>query len=163
MVYCPKQGDTVIDSFLGIAWENVIIGLLGGFIVSVVFFLTRRIKEWLLQRKYPVAGEYISKYEDVINGQRMMVAAPATLKQRGHHIEGSTIMDGREWSLSGELSNTGYIHGVYSAADPLDQGVGNFFLRVSLDHHLDGLCRATTRRTIRLHRGGTFFGRSTRP
>ncbi|MDR2931050.1 MAG: GNAT family N-acetyltransferase [Propionibacteriaceae bacterium] len=129
----------MIDSFLGIAWENVIIGLLGGFIVSAIFFLTRRVREWLLQRKYPVAGEYISKYEDLVDGKRVMVAAPATLKQRGRHIEGTTIMDGREWILSGELSNTGYIHGVYSAADPLDQGVGNFFLRVSVDHRLDGL------------------------
>ncbi|MDR2454171.1 MAG: GNAT family N-acetyltransferase [Bifidobacteriaceae bacterium] len=129
----------MFDSFFGIAWENVAIGLLGGFIVSGFFLASRRVNEWLLQRKYPVSGEYISKFEDIADGQKVTATAPATLRQRGRRVEGSTTMNGRVWEISGDLTRNGYIHGIYAALDPLDQGVGNFFLRVGQGRRLDGL------------------------
>ena len=128
-----------MQDFLGVAWENILVGLMGGFVVSGMFFVTRRLNEWLLQRRFPVAGQYITKFEDEEDGDRYVATAPATLNQRGRRITGTTVMGDREWLLQGELSESGFIHGVYVAKDPVDRGVGNFFLRIHNDRHMVGL------------------------
>lgn len=128
-----------MTGFLGVAWENVLVGLLGGFIVSGVFLVNRKIGEWLVQRRFPVAGTYITKFEDEEAGNHYVATAPAVLEQRGHRITGSTTMGDREWVLQGDLSQSGYIHGIYFAKDPVDKGLGNFFLRIANDRQMVGL------------------------
>lgn len=125
--------------FLGVAWENILVGLMGGFIVSGIFLIGRKANEWLIQRRFPVAGAYITKFEDEEGGNKYMATAPATLEQHGRKITGTTIMGSREWILQGELSPSGYIHGVYFAKDPVDKGLGNFFLRIYNDRRMIGL------------------------
>lgn len=129
----------MLETFFGIAWENVTVGLLGGFIASGVLYAVRRFKELLLQRQYPIAGTYITKFEDEADGVEFAATAPATLNQRGRRIQGTTELDGRVWVLEGSLTESGYIHGVYHAQNPLDPGLGNFFLRIRNDRTLDGL------------------------
>ncbi len=128
-----------MDGFLGVAWENILVGLMGGFIASGVFVVARRLNEWLLQRRFPVAGNYITKFEDEENGRHYVATAPATLEQRGRRVTGTTVMGDREWILQGELSESGFIHGVYVAKDPVDRGVGNFFLRIHNNRQMVGL------------------------
>lgn len=102
-------------------------------------WLSKRIQDYRLQKRFPISGEYISKYEDEVEGKTEFVSAPATLRQRGNKIDGNTVMGDREWLLHGELSSSGYIHGVYIAKDPVDRGIGNFFLRVTNDRRMEGL------------------------
>lgn len=121
-------------------WENIYVGLVGGLAVSGLMWFSARFRDWHLRRKFPVAGQYVTQFEDELaDGVKVVATAPATLNQRGHKISGATTLDGREWILSGDLSTSGYIHGVYSAADPIDKGIGNFFLRVRNDRSMDGL------------------------
>lgn len=121
-------------------WENVYVGLVGGLMVSGLMWVAARSRDWQLRRKFPVAGQYVTQFEDEDGeGRKVVATAPATLSQRGHKISGSTMLDGREWILSGDLSTNGYIHGIYYAADPIDKGIGNWFLRVRNDRRMDGL------------------------
>lgn len=119
--------------------ENILVGLIGGAVVSFVMWASRRYRDWRLTRKYPIAGTYVTQFEDEENGQSVVSTAPATIRQQGRKITGDTVMGNRKWVLSGSLSTDGYIHGVYSASDPIDKGIGNFFLRVSNDRSMDGL------------------------
>lgn len=128
-----------MGTFLGLAWENVAIGLLGGAIVSGFSWWLTRLNDWRLQRRFPLAGTYLTRFEDEEGGNSFMATAPAVLTQRGRRITGTTQLGDREWVLEGQLSDSGYIHGIYSARDPIDRGVGNFFLRVGNDRTMDGL------------------------
>lgn len=92
-----------------------------------------------LERKYPIAGEYISTYEDIEEGRKVVIKAPVKLKQKGRNVYGSTEFDGRTWILKGEIAGDGYLYGIYHAESLHDKGVGNFFLEVGLNCDMDGL------------------------
>ena len=61
------------------------------------------------------------------------------LTQKGKEIKGTTKMDSRIWILEGEISDSGYIYGIYYAESIHDKGVGNFFLEFTNDGNLEGL------------------------
>lgn len=126
---------------LGVAWENILVGLLSGLFVFLVSFAGRRVRDFILEKKYPIAGEYLTQFEDEENGQVVTVTAPATLKQRGKKIIGETYLSygSRKWILEGQLSNAGHIYGIYHAQDPHDRGIGNFFLYIGHNRVMDGL------------------------
>lgn len=130
-----------MDKLLGIAWENVFIGLLGAAIVGVITFINKLVKEKLTERKFPIAGEYLTKFEDEISGTLIESSAPAILKQKGKKIYGYTNMteDSRKWIIEGEISVNGHIYGIYYAEDPIDKGIGNFFLKVDNKRNMYGL------------------------
>jgi ribosomal protein S18 acetylase RimI-like enzyme len=129
-----------MGDYMGIAWENIVVGILGGVIVSVAFYLVSLIKNKVLERKYPIKGTYLTTFEDIENGKAVKTSALAELKQRGKKIKGKTFIgDDRTWILEGELTDTGNLHGVYFADDPLDKGVGNFFLKVANNKRMCGL------------------------
>ncbi len=94
-----------------------------------------------MQKKFPVAGEYLTWYEDRIGDQEIIRTAPATIIQKGNKIFGETKYDGEKkwaWTLEGEIDKAGHIYGRYSAIDPLDKGIGNFFLKVESDRRMFG-------------------------
>jgi ribosomal protein S18 acetylase RimI-like enzyme len=47
--------------------------------------------------------------------------------------------DSRIWMLEGEITANGYIYGIYNAHDPIDKGIGNFFLKVNHNRVMHGL------------------------
>lgn len=116
-------------------------GIGAALLVGVGSWAKDRAYDRYLERRYPVAGEYITKFEDEEDGEREVVTAPATLEQSGRSVRGRTTMvgDDREWVLSGQLSTDGYLNGVYYARDPHDRGIGNFFLYIDHDKNMEGL------------------------
>lgn len=130
-----------IDKIFGIAWENIFIGLVGGFVVSFINYLYKVIKEKIIERKFPIRGFYITKFEDEIDGKKVVCTAPAEIKQKGNKIIGKTYMptDKRSWVIEGEISSNGHIYGIYYAEDPIDKGIGNFFLKVDNRRRMVGL------------------------
>ena len=129
-----------MSSLLNIAWENVVIGVLGGFFASSLFWLFSFVRSKMLERKYPIKGTYLTNFEDLENGQIVNTSALAVLKQRGKKITGKTFLsNNRTWILEGELTDTGKLFGLYFAEDPMDKGIGNFFLKVTNDRHMHGL------------------------
>lgn len=130
-----------MDKVFGIAWENVFVGLFGALLVSLITLAAKYIQNKIIERKFPLAGEYITKFEDEKDGQKIECTAPATLKQKGRKITGTTFMpeDDRTWIIEGEAISTGHIYGVYFAEDPIDKGIGNFFLKVDNKRNMFGV------------------------
>jgi len=129
-----------MNAILGITVENLIIGLLGGFTVSLFFLIVTLIKNKILERRYPIKGTYLTTFEDLENGETVSTHALAVLTQRGKKIKGKTFLtDNRTWVIDGKLTTGGNLHGVYSAEDPMDQGVGTFFLKITPNKGMFGL------------------------
>lgn len=129
-----------MNEILGVAWENIFIGLLGGALVSGIGVISAYIKNKNVERRYPIKGDYITVFEDKEDDKIVNTTALARLKQNGKKIVGDTwLSSNRKWILEGTLTDKGHLHGVYYAEDPLDEGVGNFFLKVSRDRSMIGL------------------------
>ncbi len=55
-------------------------------------------------------------------------------------MKGETWLENnRKWILEGELSDNGNLYGVYYAEDPIDTGIGNFFLKIIPNREMHGL------------------------
>lgn len=132
-----------LNGIFGIAWENIFIGLLGAAIVSFLTYSIEFIKNKKIERKFPLSGNYITKYEDLANGERVVTTALANLKQRGNKVKGKTWFEGRTWILEGTvIIETGNIYGVYYSESPWDKSIGEFFLplmqtKKCMDYGLD--------------------------
>ena len=126
---------------LGIAWENILIGLISGGLIGAAALLKNWFLNFRIEKKFPIAGRYITKFEDELDGEHFTTSAPALLRQKGNKIIGETSLpgDNRKWILDGEVSSGGHIHGVYYAEDPHDKGIGNFFLYINHRRHMEGL------------------------
>lgn len=122
----------------GVALENIIIGLLSGGIVALFYAIKDAIRNYIIEQRYDLSGEYITKYRDNRGKDRVTVTAKAEIEQSGKdiHVETSLGEGGKKWFLEGEISNERYIHGIYHSEDPRDEGVGNFFLEVKPDKNL---------------------------
>jgi ribosomal protein S18 acetylase RimI-like enzyme len=128
-------------SIFGIAWENIIVALLAGGLVSSLSYLKTFIARRRIEKKFKITGEYISKFEDEHEGKKIVTSAPVVLTQKGYKIYGETYLsnENRKWILEGNISLDGHIYGVYSAEDPIDKSIGNFFLKVDHKHKMEGL------------------------
>lgn len=113
----------------GIAIENIVVGVAAALFVGLMVRTKNVAYNKYIEGKYPIEGEYLTTFEDTINGERTTVSAPAQLEQKGKKIVGTTVMprEDRKWNLEGELNKRGYINGIYHAPDLRDQGIGNFF------------------------------------
>lgn len=144
---------------LGLAWENVVIGLTSAGFVGLTLAGRRRVTDWLLERRYPLAGRYLSHFDDEIEGKKTVVSAPVELTQRGSHVRGVTRLPGdlRTWHLDGQVSDGGHFHGVYYAEDPHDKGIGNFFLFIGGSRSMDGLWSGFDSANQKIASGGYHF------
>ena len=129
-----------MGDMLGVAWSDILIGILGGIVVSGFFVAVNFVRNKMLEHRYPVAGTYLTTFQDTVGGQSVSVSALAKLTQQGKHIKGETWLENdRKWILDGQLTDSGNLHGVYFADDPMDKGIGNFFLKVGNNHQMSGL------------------------
>lgn len=91
------------------------------------------------ERRHPLSGDYLSKYEDEVDGKPTILKAPAKLVQKGRHVEGTTWFDNRTWILDGVITEDGYYLGRYYAENKYDHGLGNFFLKIDANDELHGM------------------------
>jgi GNAT superfamily N-acetyltransferase len=109
--------------------------LLFAAIASLLTYAATRVRRHLndrrLRRKYPVAGQFITEYEDHAGSRHTTAKAWTALRQKGQEVTGYTreLDSGRTWTLRGRVES-GFLNGVYEADDPHDGGVGTFFLKV---------------------------------
>jgi transcriptional regulator with XRE-family HTH domain/ribosomal protein S18 acetylase RimI-like enzyme len=88
-----------------------------------------------------VAGEYLSKFEDEVDGVEVVTSAPAIIEQNGKKITGYTYVlnEDRKWIIEGEIASNGYLYGIYYAEKLTDQGIGNFFLEIENNGIMKGI------------------------
>lgn len=120
--------------------NETISGIIGGLVVTFFAVLYKLIKNEMKKRKFPIAGEYLTYYEDIVNGEKVLISAYSKLKQNGYKITGKTFLDkNQSWTLDGTILGTGHIAGVYSADSLHNDGVGSFYLKVSNNKDLEGI------------------------
>lgn len=125
---------------------NSILGsLLFAAIASLLTYAATRVRrhvnEQRLRRQYPVAGQFVTEYEDYAGSERVTAKAWTTLRQKGQDVIGDTteLDSGRTWTLHGRVES-GFLNGIYKADDPHDGGVGTFFLEINgVDGDMEGL------------------------
>lgn len=127
------------NGLFGIAWENIFIGLLGAALVSLITYIIEFIKNKVIEKKFPLSGKYITNYEDIVDGKKVVTTALAELKQKGHKIKGKTWFGDRTWLLNGDIMDSGHIYGVYYSENPWDKGIGEFFLSIDINKKMTGL------------------------
>jgi len=111
---------------------SLLIAAVGALLTYGIALTKRRIDQRRLRRRYPVAGTFITEFEDRSDEQPTVQRAISKLSQKGTEIEGVTtdLSDSRSWRLSGQIDAGGFLHGIYAASDPHDTGVGTFFLEI---------------------------------
>lgn len=140
--------------------KEIVVGILGGLIVWASAGLKQFIRNRIDRRRFPIAGEYISQFEDETSHGKIWVSAPARLKQHGLVVVGVTHMGDKKWRLSGSIDpKGGFISGVYSAENPYDRGVGNFFLTIQPNKDLVGLWSGYDSANEKISVGGYRFHR----
>ena len=108
-------------------------GIIGALFAGILLVILKVIRNFDLNKKYPIKGDFITYYEDKSGGQKCTSSALATIRQKGLDITGETTQKpGKTWILEGKIHD-GYICGVYHAESPFDTGIGNFFLYVTSD------------------------------
>lgn len=118
---------------------QLITAALGGGAVAAMSFVWAWYQRRQVESRYPVSGRYLSFYEDIENGHRVVVPSVAEFKQKGKSVTVSNeLPSGRSWTLEGTILPGGHISGVYSADATYDQGVGSFYLRIN-GADLDGM------------------------
>lgn len=138
--------------------KEIVVGMLGGLIVWAGASLKRFVVNRFDRHRFPLAGEYISQFEDETNHGKVWMSAPAKLKQHGLNVDGVTHIGDKKWRLSGTIDpKGGYVSGVYSAENPYDRGVGNFFLMIQPDNDLIGLWSGYDSTNEKISVGGYRF------
>lgn len=125
----------------GFSWQPVLIGLAAVVVVWLLVLMKRGIDSFLFARRHPVAGVYLTSYEDEVDGQLVWHSGRASLKQKGNKIHGFTKRSGsdREWYLEGRISEEGHVYGMYEGVDPHEKSMGSFFLLIEDSGVLKGL------------------------
>ena len=121
------------------AVHDVVAGVIGGIIVALIGWGLTLAKQYYEKKKFPIAGEYLTYFEDIEDGQLVTITSVTHIKQKGSRIIGkNTLPDGRSWTIDGNIVGTGHVAGVYSADATYDDGVGSFYLKINGDN-LDGM------------------------
>jgi ribosomal protein S18 acetylase RimI-like enzyme len=120
---------------------SLILAAIGAIITFAAQLTRKHLRNRQLRKRYPVEGLFTTEFEDR-EGDRIFVEKGLTrLHQRGADIRGVTseLQSGRCWDLEAHVSSGGFVHGIYTAEDPHDTGMGTFFLRINGTGDMEGL------------------------
>lgn len=89
--------------------------------------------------KFSFSGDYITTYEDMDNGKKVLCTAPASLKCVFNQITGRTTFNStKSWQIRARLYKKKRVAGIYFANGLLDDGFGTLFLEVKNQNTLEG-------------------------
>lgn len=124
---------------LGDVINEVLAGTFGGTCVALFRLFWKKYKEVRFESKYKISGSYISFFDDIEHGRKLVSQSLSNIKQKGHKVNIiTTLPSGRSWTLRGSMLYGGHVSGVYSADAPYDEGIGSFYLRIN-GTDLDGM------------------------
>jgi len=118
----------------------IITGLVGSGITLGVERSVRALNARSIERKFPVAGTYLTKYSD----KGKIFTDMVRLRQSGAKIKGESILSSenplhvQKWIFEGEVKKEGYIQGNYRPETPFDKGFGAFFCKFGKDGDMQG-------------------------
>lgn len=118
---------------------NFILFIFGGVFGLSYRAIRQRILDEIENRRMRLSGEFLSFFDDVENGQRIVHRSTSMVRQKGKRIVIKTLnKEGRSWELTGRIHNKMYLIGDYNADDIHDEGIGTFFLELRNRDYFDG-------------------------
>jgi ribosomal protein S18 acetylase RimI-like enzyme len=141
---------------------NVISGLAGAFLVWLLFVTVNYVKAQQQQKRFPIQGRYLSRYEDIVDGKKVIQKAPVTLTQKGLQLVGTTtnFSQQRTWKFQMTIEQSRFIHGVYWPEDSRDKSYGVIFLEIQLDGSLQGIWAGYAPKIQQVYCGKYWFIRA---
>lgn len=142
--------------------SNVVSGLIGAFLVWCLTVLIQYISQRRVHRQFPIAGRYITRYEDEVDGARVVQKAVADITQNGFQLKGTTtnFSENRTWHFRLTIEKSRFIHGVYGPNDPRDSSTGVIFLELQPNGSLEGIWSGHDSRNQRVEGGKYWFVRA---
>jgi len=123
---------TIITFFLGITTS-----IIGSVILLMIQARQKKKEEKMLEAKCNIAGDYLTCFDDEIDGVHVESKARATLTQKGKIVLGESKVlyrDGiRTWVLSGELVEDRFLRGGFYSDDKKVHDIGSFFFEIGKD------------------------------
>ncbi len=119
------------SGFTGNVLADILSGLIGAGILAAITSLLRIAYQRKIERRFPIAGEYLTSYEDRDDsGVVIKKKATASLAQKGHSITGKTynLDDQRSWNLRMVVERDRYLIGTYTSSQRSDSSLGVIFL-----------------------------------
>lgn len=116
--------------------ENLVAAGIGAALAGAAGATYSITKNFLIERKLNVAGDYISIFEDTQDGRRVSLYAHAKIRQRGRRFAGVSKIyanqsgSERDWELKGDLFDAGKLLGSYVCTTPHQSGMGTFSLAI---------------------------------
>lgn len=112
--------------------SSLLLGAIGALLTFIIGVTVRAYRQRRLRRSYPIAGDFVTEYDDIEGNDIVRRKAMSSLLQKGRTVTGTTteLDTGRSWQLQGTLNPGGFIFGFYHADDPHDRGSGTFFLEI---------------------------------
>lgn len=143
----------------GISWQHLMVGLVSVIVVLLLGMVKRGIDNILFGKRHPVAGVYLTSYEEEVDGRVIWRSGRAVLKQKGNKIHGFTKRsdNDREWYLEGRISEEGHVYGMYCGTDPHDKSMGSFFLLLEDSGVMEGMWSGYGKVNNKLVSGRYFF------
>ena len=141
---------------------NVISGLAGAFLVWLVLAAVNYVKAQQQQKRFPIQGRYLSRYEDIVDGKKVIQKAPTTLIQKGLQLVGTTtnFSEQRTWQMRMTIEQSRFIHGIYGPENPRDKSSGVIFLEIQPDGSLQGIWAGYDSKNQRVEGGKYWFIRA---
>jgi transcriptional regulator with XRE-family HTH domain/ribosomal protein S18 acetylase RimI-like enzyme len=88
-----------------------------------------------------VAGDYLSKFENEVDGMKVVTSIPVVINQKGKKITGYTytLNKDRKWTIEGEITSNRYLYGIYYDKKFMNQSIDSFFLKIENDGFMNGI------------------------
>jgi GNAT superfamily N-acetyltransferase len=120
---------------------ELVVSIITAMLTAAAIFLVRlgvRVtNNRLIQKKYPLGGDYITYYQDEVNAQPKIRKATLRVTQHGRTFVATNrnLDDHREWKLRGDILQHGYVAGTFGTEDPNDPSKGTYFLEPQISRH----------------------------
>lgn len=119
--------------------SEFVAGAVTASLIGIGTWSYKRFERRKIEKRFPLSGSYISFYDDLAEGKKVVMASTSRIAQRGRNITITTTdLEGRSWTLDGTISQGNHISGVYSADEEYDEGVGSFYFRIE-KNQLNGM------------------------
>ena len=109
---------------------NFVVAVIIGVLSFCWALVTHKVRRYRFQRKFRVAGAYLSYFEDFQDGRMIWVKAPLRIRQRGADVtaDGLDLLKGRNTDTRAKVAPNGSIFGTYGRLNPNDPAKGVVFL-----------------------------------
>ena len=130
------RSDNTVDFIMDIVW--IISGIIT--VIATTYTIYYFIRDYVFERKVDLPKQYITEYDILNDGNRIVRKTQATIKQRGRKIKGYEILKrlDQRWKIEGRVLEKNKISGHFESKSMRHTAYGTLFLEIHPDNVLRG-------------------------